>query len=284
VFAYRLAYDGRSFHGFQRQPEVPTVEDSLRRALQDLEVIEPAAELPDSYSAAGRTDAGVSALAQTITLDAPSWLTPSALNGGLPDRVQAWARAPVPGAFHATHDASSRRYVYYLHAPGADLERAREAAARLSGPQDFHNLTPATAGTERDLSVTVTPHGGDLLVLEATADGFVHELVRRITRLIEAVATGAADLDRVDHLLGAEPVDGPDGVAPAAPEPLVLVDVTYPDVTFSVDPDAGHAVAERFRERAGADRAAAAALARIGDGIGDHLESGTAPAAGFDTP
>lgn len=271
MFAYRLAYDGRSFHGFQRQPDVPTVEDSLRTALHELEVLDGSADLPETYTAAGRTDAGVSALAQTIAFEAPDWLTPAALNGALPATVRAWARAEVPESFHATHDATEREYVYHLYAPGADLELARRATERLSGPQDFHNLTPATTGTERELSLTVARRGEDLLVLTASGAGFVHELVRRLVRLTEAVSTGAAELDRVDRLLAAEPVDGPTGVAPAAPEPLVLADVTYPDVSFRVDPETGPVVAEAFRTRAGSERAAAAALARIGDGITERL-------------
>lgn len=271
MFAYRLAYDGRSFLGFQRQPDVPTVEDSLRSALHELDVLDGHADLPETYTAAGRTDAGVSALAQTFAVEAPDWLTPAALNGALPATVRAWARAAVPTSFHATHDATTREYVYYLYAPGADFERARHAVKRLSGPQDFHNLTPATVGTERELSLTVARRGEDMLVLTASADGFVHELVRRLVSLTEAVATGAADLDRVDRLLAAEPVDGPAGVAPAPPEPLVLSDVTYPEVSFRVDPEAGPAVAEAFRTRAGTERAAAAALARIGDGLTERL-------------
>ena len=68
--AYRIAYDGRPYYGFQRQPDVPTVEDDLFDALRALDAF--SGEKPPSYAAAGRTDAGVSALAQTVALRPPT--------------------------------------------------------------------------------------------------------------------------------------------------------------------------------------------------------------------
>ena len=115
--AFRLAYDGRPFYGFQRQPTVPTVEGALFDALVDLSVLSPDADKPTGYAAAGRTDAGVSAAAQTVAFECPEWLTPRALNSELPATIRAWASADVPEDFHATHDATRREYVYHLYAP-----------------------------------------------------------------------------------------------------------------------------------------------------------------------
>ncbi|MFP4530124.1 MAG: tRNA pseudouridine synthase A, partial [Halodesulfurarchaeum sp.] len=115
--AYRVAYDGRAYHGFQRQPQVPTVEDVLFSGLRDLGL--EFADAPPEYAAAGRTDRGVSALAQTLAFDAPDWLTPRAFTTQLPADVHVWASAAVPDDFHATHDAISRTYTYYLYAPEA---------------------------------------------------------------------------------------------------------------------------------------------------------------------
>ena len=117
--AFRLAYDGRPFYGFQRQPSVPTVEGALFDALGALSVLPPDADKPAGYAAAGRTDAGVSAVAQTVAFGCPDWLTPRALNSELPTTIRAWASADVPPEFHATHDAARREYVYYLYAPRA---------------------------------------------------------------------------------------------------------------------------------------------------------------------
>ena len=291
VRAYRVAYDGRPFYGFQRQPDVPTVEDALLDALAALDVLDGAgradgdadADAPDSratppgYAAAGRTDRGVSAARQTVAFDAPDWLSPRAFDSELPGSVRVWAAADVPEGFHATHDAVRRTYRYHLHAPAADLARAREAAARLSGSHDVHNLTSDPRGprTRRDLSVSVDA-GGDrsgtgiaadeFLVLAVAAGGFPREFVRRLATLVRGVAVGDTGLDRVEAVLGEEPLSGPRGVASAPPGPLVLADVAYPGIEFEPDPDAVASLTAAFGQR----RVDALARGRV---LGDVLDA-----------
>ena len=271
--AFRLAYDGRPFHGYQRQPAVPTVEDRVFDALDALGVFDrPNRDRPAGYAAAGRTDAGVSATAQTIAVECPAWCTPRALNGELPADVRAWASAPAPEGFHATHDATRRTYVYHLHAPDLDDGRAADAAAILRGEHDFHNLTTDDAGTVRDLSVAVD-RDGEFLRLRVAADGFPRHLVRRVASVVRAVGAGRRPLGWVRRLLGAAPLDGPDGVPTAAPEPLVLMGVLYPDLSFERDPEAVASAATVFgdRRRAARVRARVAGhLASVGDSPGSH--------------
>jgi tRNA pseudouridine38-40 synthase len=252
--AYRVAYDGRPYHGFQRQPDVPTVEGTILDALAALGVADG---VPEGYAAAGRTDAGVSARAQTVAFEAPAWLDPAALNAELPADVRAWASADAPAGFHATHDAVERRYVYFLHAPTADDARARRALSALSGEHDFHNLTPDERGTVRTLSTDLRREDA-FLVVELTAGGFARQLVRRAVSVVANVARGEAGIDRVERLLAAEPVDGPAGIAPAPAYPLVLADVRY-GLSFDVDERA----ADSAREVFGARRVEHATLARV---------------------
>jgi len=288
--AFRIAYDGRPFRGFQRQPDVPTVEDALLDALVELEVLEPrddpgSRRTPPGYAAAGRTDAGVSALAQTVALEGPDWLTPRALNAALPDTVRAWASADVQGGFHATHDAAERSYRYFLYAPreshaasdtGGDPagrafgdDRAREAIGRLAGRHDFRDLTPDDAGTERDLSLSAT-RDGRFLVVDATAGGFPRGLVRRLVTLVRDVASGARPVEFVDRALSPEPLSGPEGIGPASPEPLVLRRVEYPGVAFERDPDAAAAARRAFARR----RREGATLDRVAGLVADGVDRG----------
>ncbi|ERH12570.1 MAG: pseudouridylate synthase [halophilic archaeon J07HB67] len=268
--AYRIAYDGRPFHGFQRQPTVPTVADAVLDALVALDLLAdadgPTRPTPPGYAAAGRTDAGVSALAQTVAFDAPDWLSPRALNAHLPDAVRAWAAADVSEGFHATHDATRRAYVYHLPVSDLNADRAREAAVRLSGRHDFHNLTPDDTGTERTLDCTV--EAGETLRVRVTAGGFPRQLVRRLVTVIRGVATGAS-VDWIDRLLSPDPVEGPGGVSPAPPEPLVLAAVDYPGVEFSPDPAAVAAVHETFDRQRRRGLAAARVAETIRDGVDD---------------
>lgn len=262
--AYRIAYDGQPYHGFQRQPDVETVEGVLFRALQALDIIESAGEKPPGYAGAGRTDAGVSAVAQTVAFDAPEWLSPAAFNSELPGSVRAWASADAPPAFHATRDASEREYTYFLYAPAASESRARRALDALSGEHDFHNLTPDDERTRRTLS-TGLKREGSFLVITLRAGGFSRQLVRRVVSLVATIARGDSALDRVEHILSPEPVQGPEGIGPAPPEPLVLTDVSYPALSFRVDDEAAERTRTLF-ERLYAERVSSA---RVGATLAD---------------
>jgi tRNA pseudouridine38-40 synthase len=258
--AFRIAYDGRPYAGFQRQPDVPTVEDALLGALRDLDVLD--GDVPPGYAAAGRTDAGVSALAQTVAFEAPDWLTPAALNGTLPAAVRAWASADVDEDFHATHDATGRTYRYHCYAPTLDDARVDAALDAISGTHDFHNLTTDDEGTVRSLE-TDWLRDGDFLVVTLSAGGFARHLVRRIVSLVRAVGSGESDVDRIERVLGPDPLDGPAGVATAPATPLVLADVTYPDAAFVADGDAVESARGVFEDR----RVEALTAGRVADDL-----------------
>ncbi|WP_435186127.1 tRNA pseudouridine(38-40) synthase TruA [Halobellus sp. EA9] len=273
--AFRVAYDGRPFYGFQRQPSVPTVEDAIFDALDDLGVFDrESAHRPDGYAAAGRTDAGVSALAQTVAFRCPEWCTPRALNGELPADVRAWAAAEAPAEFHATHDAERRTYVYDLYGPTLDDERVDAAAAALSGQHDFHNLTPDDAGTEREVSIRAE-RDGDFVALRVAAGGFPRNLVRRLASVIRCVGSGERGTAWVDDLLGPEALDGPDGVPPAPPEPLLLADVDYPGLAFDRDDRAAASTAAVFSARRRDHLVRARVAGRVADGV--DAEGETSP-------
>ncbi|QSG07069.1 tRNA pseudouridine(38-40) synthase TruA [Halapricum desulfuricans] len=269
--AFRIAYDGRPFHGFQRQPDVATVADALLSALRELDVPFEG-DTPPGYAAAGRTDAGVSALAQTVAFEAPEWLSPAAFNSALPEDVRAWACADVPDGFHATHDAVERGYTYALYAPGIERSRARDGARLLAGERDFHNLTPDETGTVRDLAVGVE-RDGPFLEIAFRAGGFARQLVRRLVTLLEAFARGEAGRDRIERVLSPEPLDGPEGIAPAPPAPLVLTDVVYPDVPFRVDDEAAESARTVFGQRHEQLRSRARVARSIRDGMAGDRES-----------
>ncbi|MFW6448355.1 MAG: tRNA pseudouridine synthase A [Halobacteriota archaeon] len=269
--AYRLAYDGRRYHGFQRQPDVPTVEDTLFEALAAVGAIAGDAEVPAGYSAAGRTDAGVSAAAQTVAFEAPDWLTPVVLTDALPADIAAWARAAVPPSFHARHDAIIRHYRYHLPADGLDETRLRGARGVLSGHHDVRHLC-ADGSSPRRTHIAVT-RAGDWFELDFTAVGFARQQVRRTVGAMRSVAAGEAPLARLGRLLASGPVPGHLAPAVAPPDPLVLVGVRYANVDFEVDPEA------RARAR-GAIRAArkrsltrARVLDDLASGIGRPDES-----------
>jgi tRNA pseudouridine38-40 synthase len=278
--AFRLAYDGRPFYGFQRQPSVPTVEDAFFDALRRLDVLEEDADKPTGYAAAGRTDAGVSAVAQTVAFDCPAWCSPRALNSELPGHIRAWAAADVPDDFHATHHAVRRQYTYYLYAPtpsidsldgrdDVDDDRARAALDAVCGEHDFHNLTPDETGTVRTLTAELHRDGA-FLVVRLESGGFARELVRRVVSLVHSVASGAAPMEKIDRALGPNHIDGGEGIPPAPPTPLVLTGVDYPEVTFERDEMAVASTRRAFGDRAVDGRVRSRVADEVLTGVG-HL-------------
>src|SRR5690349_6471823 len=107
-----LEYDGTPFHGWAAQPGLPTVEGALRAALAET------FSSIDNLAVAGRTDSGVHALGQVVSVDVEGGPPPeraaAALNPRLPDEVSVVEAGPAPHGFHARHSARSRSYRYRL--------------------------------------------------------------------------------------------------------------------------------------------------------------------------
>jgi tRNA pseudouridine38-40 synthase len=192
-----LEYDGTDFHGWAAQPDLRTVEGTLRTALD--------AVFPSwaGLAVAGRTDTGVHALAQVASVDVeggpPAARTAEALNAVLPDDVAVTAASPADPRFHARHSARSRSYRYRIlnrRVPSAferrrswwrpctiDDERLAASAAHLLGEHDFRAFTPTE--TQHEVFVRVVSEArwlrdGDLLLFEITADSFLRHMVRTI--------------------------------------------------------------------------------------------------------
>lgn len=258
--AFRIAYDGGPFRGFQRQPDQPTVEGCLWEAFAALDVVPDAA----GYAAAGRTDAGVSALAQTVALRCPAWLDVPALNGALPPTVRAWAHADPDTPFHPRHDATSRAYTHVVHAPGIDLDRVVAAAGWLEGGHDFRHLTADREATSRRVTAVDVRRADPFLEVTVRAPGFLRQQVRRMVTLLVEVGAGERDRAVVEGILAGEPLPGHEGIRPADPAGLVLVDVAYDDLEFEPAGARAHAA---FREQSIGAARRARMFRKIADGI-----------------
>src|SRR5712691_1985025 len=105
-----LEYDGTDFHGWAAQPGLRTIEGVVRAGLAS--VFSEVAGM----AVAGRTDTGVHALANVVSVDVdggPPWeRAAEAVNASLPDDVAVVSAEPASGHFHARHSARSRRYRY----------------------------------------------------------------------------------------------------------------------------------------------------------------------------
>lgn len=232
-----LEYDGRDFAGWARQPGRRTVEQELERALAVV------LRRPISLTVAGRTDAGVHALAQVVSYE--GLLVPAhKLNALLPDDIAVFdARSATPG-FSARHDATSRAYRYRLltrrsrsaHELGRALHWSHRldraaldgCAAALRGRHDFTAFTPtATAHVqfEREVHAAAWRTDGDLLIFEIEADAFMRNMNRVLIGTMLEVGGGQRPLEDFVALLEGAPRSRAGKTA--SPHGLYLVGVGY---------------------------------------------------------
>ncbi|MEI8234953.1 MAG: tRNA pseudouridine(38-40) synthase TruA [Verrucomicrobiota bacterium] len=225
-----LAYDGRPFRGWQSQAGKDSVQDALEAAFARLN---GGARVP--VHGAGRTDAGVHALAQSAHADVPGgrftppqWL--AALNAHLPPEIRVTRCRWVRPDFHARFAARGKRYVYRIwNGPvlppleigrawhvcqPLDLARLRAAAALLTGTHDFGGFAanrgvpcPDTVRTIRRIDVKGRTNG--LLTLTFEGDGFLYKMVRLLTGSLVRVAQGKAEPEWLSGLLAPQEPGAP---------------------------------------------------------------------------
>lgn len=226
-----IAYDGRPFRGWQSQAGGHTVQDFLQNAFAKI------CQERLVVHGAGRTDAGVHALAQCAHADVPEseldWRT--ALNANLPREIRVQRCSIAPADFHARFSAKGKIYAYRIwndavlspfelgraaHFPASLDHAALEQAAQFFlGTHDFAAFA-ANRGNP-PLSTVRTIHGlrvrrrGPLLTLTFFGDGFLYKMVRLMTGALLRVAQGCERSAWIAQLLAgsgkcsfAAPADG----------------------------------------------------------------------------
>ena len=235
-----LEYDGTDFHGWQRQPDVRTVQGAMETAVrntfgQRTEVI-----------GAGRTDRGVHAQGYVCNFHVDTDLEPerivAALRAHLDKDVVVKKAIDAPPDFHARFDAVSRCYVYRLDTvPTAihrrihhvikyqlDVSAMDRAACLLRGEHDFTSFTRSGSAADPtcqvlDTSVTAEGPGVSITV---EANRFLHNMVRIIAGTLIDVGRGRMDPEQITEVLCRKDRTAAGPTAP--PCGLVLVAVRYP--------------------------------------------------------
>jgi tRNA pseudouridine38-40 synthase len=210
VTRWRLTveYDGGPFMGWQRQNHGPSVQQTLEEALERM-TGERAA-----FTAAGRTDAGVHALAMPVHVDVAKPLTPHRLREGLnalvrPQPVSVLDVEEVADDWHARFSCVGRRYLYRIlnrRAPPAlnrgrvwhiavplDVEAMQQGAAMLVGRHDFTTFRSAQCQSDspvKTLDRLEVRREGEEIHVEAAARSFLHHQVRSMVGCLALVGRG----------------------------------------------------------------------------------------------
>lgn len=239
-----VEFDGTPFMGWQRQDHGPSVQQAIEEAAQQM-----TGEAP-TVTAAGRTDAGVHALAMSAHLDLDKPLTAHRLREGLnallrPDPVAILAAEPVADDWHARFSCSGRRYRYRIlnrRAPPAldrnrvwhfaqqlDVAAMDEAARYLVGRHDFttfrsvHCQSESPVKTLDRLDVAVV---GDEVQVTAAARSFLHHQVRSMVGCLALVGRGQWAPDDMKAALAAKDRSALGLNAP--PHGLYFIEAIYP--------------------------------------------------------
>jgi tRNA pseudouridine38-40 synthase len=243
-FRLTIEYDGRPFMGWQRQAHGPSVQQAIEEAIGGI-VHEDV-----TLHAAGRTDAGVHALAMTAHVEVERPISAQRLADGANARlrplpVAILAAAEVAEHFHARFSCIGRRYLYRIvnrRAPLAleagrawrvpaplDVEAMAEAAQSLVGRHDFTTFRSAHCQAEspvKTLDRLAVRREEDRVEIEAAARSFLHHQVRSMVGCLERVGRGkwsAAELEAA--------LDAKDRAAlgfNAPPDGLYFVEALYP--------------------------------------------------------
>ena len=239
----QLSYDGSPFCGWQFQPNVPSVQAEMERALS-IVFGEPVAVV-----GAGRTDTGVNARHYIAHFDVSAWPQEETarllrkLNAILPPAIVAEAFYRVADNAHARFDAVSRTYRYYIHTAkdpfirhscrcwyAFDVAAMNRAAQPLLGRHDFSSFEK-TGGANKTSLCTVTEARWTAvddahLVFTITADRFLRNMVRATVGTLLEVGRGRREPDWVGEVLAAR--DRGEAGQSVIGEALFLEDIRYP--------------------------------------------------------
>lgn len=239
-----LEYDGSNFSGWQRQEDARSVQACVEEALSKV------ANEPIQVTVAGRTDAGVHALAQAIHFDTSavrseySWVR-GAVTYLPADVALLWAGETDPG-FHARFSATGRRYQYVIlnrpirptHLRGRvsweyrllDVEAMQQGARHLLGKHDFTSFRATECQAKspvRELRALEVSRHGELVHIRAHANAFLQHMVRNIAGVLTDIGAGEKKPDWAKEVLAAR--DRTQGGVTAPPDGLYLTDIEYPE-------------------------------------------------------
>jgi tRNA pseudouridine38-40 synthase len=240
-----ISYDGTNFSGYQKQPKQRTIQEELEKALKEINNGKKV-----DTSASGRTDAGVHALAQKVTFDLNTKITPEklakGLNSLLPEDIFVRRVEEVPEDFHARFSAIGKEYIYilnigeynplernyvYQHNKKLDVVEMERALKYFEGTHNFKSFTKTDEEKDdyvRTISQTNLirdPKDLNKITLVFVGTGFLRYMVRNMVGILIEVGEGKLRSEEIIDILKKE--DRKCAGKTANPEGLYLKNVFY---------------------------------------------------------
>jgi tRNA pseudouridine38-40 synthase len=238
-----LEYDGTGYHGWQRQPNGITIQETLENAIHRI------TQEKVTLIGSGRTDAGVHAFNQVANFRTDSTIgcynMMRGINSILPYDIVVKEASDVEGGFHARYGAKSKVYLYQIcnrpvrpallknyswHVYQAvDLLLMDKALRLLVGTKDFSSFCGADDDASNHvrtvMNTGIEKRGNDRILVTVEADGFLRHMVRNIIGLVVDVGKGILSLSEFSDIIEAR--DRTKAGVTAPPQGLFLMEVRY---------------------------------------------------------
>jgi len=239
-----VEYDGKSFNGWQRQPDKLNIQGEIELAIEQItgEKVE--------LIASGRTDAGVHSLGQTANFKTNSNIPIEkfaiAINSKLKKSIVVKSAEEVNDRFHSRYNCVKKKYRYVInnskngsaiyrgleyHIPvKLDVKKMNEAAKYFIGEHDFKGFK-ATGGNNK--STVRTIYSAEVMyepeteriTIELIGNGFLYNMVRIISGTLVDVGLGKIKPEEIANIIGSKERDNAGKTLP--PHGLYLVEVYY---------------------------------------------------------
>ncbi|PWE00664.1 tRNA pseudouridine(38-40) synthase TruA [Marinilabilia rubra] len=245
-FFIEMAYNGADFHGWQKQPNATTVQETLE------EVLSKVFRESVSVTGAGRTDTGVHASYFVAHFDLEALpfeekLILHKVNSLLPQGIAVYSVSGVSDDAHARFDAVNRTYEYHIvlqknpfysgltYRPWfhPDIDLMNLAAERLKDYSDFTSFARLHGGNKTNLcniEKAFWENRGDRYVFVVSADRFLRNMVRAIVGTLLEVGRGKVAVDDFSGIIEAKDRSHAGTSAPG--QGLFLTDIKYPEKVF----------------------------------------------------
>jgi tRNA pseudouridine38-40 synthase len=246
--ALGISYQGTAYHGWQAQAGLQTIQSVLEEATAKV------ADQTISIICAGRTDKGVHALGQVVHFDTTavrshlSWLL--GINSHLSEDIRIHWACEVADEFHARFSATARRYRYIIynhplasalwnkytahcHYPLNEIYM-QSAADYLLGKHDFSSFRATSCQSKnaiRHIYELKVSRQADHIIIDITANAFLHHMVRNIAGLLIDIGSGKQKIMWAKEVLHLK--DRSKAAITAKPSGLYLAEVFYPK-SFSI--------------------------------------------------
>ncbi len=250
TFKAVFSYNGSRYYGWQKQPNVPTIQGHIEEVLKKISQSDEVLTI-----GCGRTDRGVHALKQVVKIQIPLAIEVSslkrALNSLLPSDIKCIDIEACEEAFQPVFDVAKKTYRYYFcfeeQSPfyigrvtflkkSLDLDKLQQACLLFQGVRDFKNYyttgTPVKSTVREIYSCQLIKVGSNeflpldnLFCIELIGEGFLKQMVRLIVSTIWAYADFKVS---EEEILNSFDVELKEKLAPTAPaDGLYLFDVSY---------------------------------------------------------